>query len=124
MKVLAIDVGGTNVKILASGQKERLRFPSGRDLTPDKMVAEVKKLAANWQYDAVSIGVPGPFLLGQLIAGPQNLGPGWVGYDFSAAFGVPVKVVNDAALQALGSYKGGKMLFITVRKLARNMRKS
>jgi polyphosphate glucokinase len=112
MKVLVIDVGGTNVKILASGQKERLRFPSGRDLTPDKMVAEVKKLAANWQYDAVSIGVPGPFLLGQLISDPQNLGPGWVDYDFSAAFGAPVKIVNDAAMQALGSYKGGKMLFI------------
>jgi polyphosphate glucokinase len=112
MKVLVIDIGGTNVKVLASGQKERLRFPSGRDLTPDKMVAGVKKLAAGWEYEAVSIGVPGPFLLGQMICDPQNLGPGWIDYDFRAAFGVPVKLVNDAAMQALGSYKGGKMLFI------------
>jgi polyphosphate glucokinase len=112
MKVLVIDVGGTNVKLLASGQKERLRFPSGRDLTPDKMVAKVKELAAGWEYDAVSIGVPGPFLLGQLISDPQNLGPGWIDYDFQAAFGVPIKLVNDAAMQALGSYKGGRMLFI------------
>ncbi len=112
MKVLVVDVGGTNVKILASGGKEPVKFPSGPDLTPGKMVAEVKKLAANWQYDAVSIGLPGPFLLGQLICDPQNLGPGWVDYDFSAAFGAPVKLVNDAAMQALGSYKGGKMLFI------------
>jgi polyphosphate glucokinase len=111
MKVLVIDVGGTNVKILASGQKQPLKFPSGRELTPDKMVVGVKRLTANWLYDAVSIGVPGPFLLGQLIADPQNLGPGWVNYDFNAAFGVPVKVVNDAAMQALGSYRGGKLLF-------------
>jgi polyphosphate glucokinase len=111
MKVLVIDVGGTNVKILASGHKQPVKFPSGPDLTPDKMVARVKKLAANWQYDAVSIGVPGPVLLGQLILDPRNLGPGWVGFDFSAAFGVPVKLINDAAMQALGSYKGGKMLF-------------
>jgi polyphosphate glucokinase len=111
MKVLVIDIGGTNVKILASGHKQPLKFPSGPKMTPAKMVASVKKLAANWQYDAVSIGVPGPVLLGQLILEPPNLGPGWAGFDFSAAFGVPVKLVNDAALQALGSYKGGKMLF-------------
>jgi polyphosphate glucokinase len=111
MKVLVIDVGGTNVKILASGHKEPVKFPSGPDMTPAKMVARVKKLAANWQYDTISIGVPGPVLLGQIILDPRNLGPGWVGFDFSAAFGVPVKLVNDAAMQALGSYKGGKMLF-------------
>jgi polyphosphate glucokinase len=112
MKVLVIDVGGNNVKMLASGHKEPLKFPSGRSLTPEKMVAGVKKLAANWQYDVISLGVPGPVLLGHLIANPPNLGPGWVGFDFSAAFGAPVKLVNDAALQALGSYRGGYMLFL------------
>jgi polyphosphate glucokinase len=111
MKVLVIDVGGTNVKILASGHAQPRKFPSGPGLTPVKMVAGVKKLAADWEYDAVSIGIPGPVLLGQLIVDPHNLGPGWVGFDFSGAFGVPVKLVNDAAMQALGSYKGGKMLF-------------
>lgn len=112
MKVLVIDIGGTNVKMLASGQGQRTRFPSGPRLTPAQMVARVKKLAANWQYDAISLGVPGPVLLGQLIANPRNLGPGWVGFDFSAAFGVPVKLVNDAAMQALGSYRGGKLIFV------------
>ncbi len=111
MKVLVIDIGGNNVKILASGQAQPKKFPSGPDITPDKMVAGVKKLAANWDYDAVSIGIPGAVLHGQLILDPRNLGPGWVGFDFSGAFGVPVKLVNDAAMQALGSYKGGKMLF-------------
>ena len=111
MRVLVIDIGGSNVKILASGQAEPKKFPSGPGLTPAKMVAGVKKLAANWEYDAISIGIPGPVLLGQLILDPRNLGPGWVGFDFSSAFGVPVKLVNDAAMQALGSYKGGKMLF-------------
>ena len=112
MKVLVIDVGGNNVKMLASGQKQPLKFPSGRSLTPEKMVAGVRKLAANWQYDVISLGVPGPVLLGHLIANPPNLGPGWVGFDFSTAFGAPVKLVNDAALQALGSYRGGYMLFL------------
>ena len=111
MRVLVIDVGGTNVKLFATGQKQPLKFPSGPELTPDQMVAGVKKVAAGWEYDVVSIGVPGAFLLGQLILNPHNLGPGWVGFDFGAAFGTPVKLVNDAAMQALGSYKGGKMLF-------------
>jgi polyphosphate glucokinase len=112
MKVLVIDIGGNHVKMLASGQKQPVRFPSGRGLTPEKMVAGVKKLAAKWQYDVISIGVPGPFLLGQLILDPAHLGPGWVGFDFRAAFGVPVKLMNDAAMQALGSHRGGKMLFL------------
>lgn len=112
MKVLVIDIGGNNVKMLASGQKEPVKFPSGRSLTPEKMVAGVKELTANWQYDVISLGVPGAVLLGNLVANPRNLGPGWVGFDFSAAFGVPVKLVNDAAMQALGSYRGGHLLFL------------
>ena len=112
MKVLVIDVGGTNVKILATGQTEPVRFPSGPKLTAAAMVAGVKKATAKWSYDVVSIGFPGPVLGGAPAAEPHNLGNGWVGFDFEAAFGCPVKVVNDAAMQALGSYKGGKMMFL------------
>lgn len=111
-RVLVVDVGGTSVKILASGQTERRSFRSGPKLTPKRMVSGVKKLAADWAYDVVSIGYPGPVLGGRPIAEPHNLGRGWVGFDFARAFGRPVKVVNDAALQALGSYNGGKMLFL------------
>jgi polyphosphate glucokinase len=112
MNVLVVDVGGTNVKILATGQKERRRFPSGPALTAEQMVRGVKELAGEWKYDAVSIGYPGPVLHGHPVAEPHNLAPGWVRFDFGAAFGCPVKVINDAAMQALGSYKGGKMLFL------------
>jgi polyphosphate glucokinase len=112
MNVLAIDVGGTHVKILATGQKEPRKFESGPALTPQKMVAGVKRLARDWKYDAVSIGYPGPVLHGKPVTEPHNLAPGWVAFNFRAAFGRPVKVVNDAAMQALGSYKGGKMLFL------------
>ena len=112
MTVLAVDVGGTNVKILATGQTDRRKFPSGRKLTAEQMVAGVKKLAADWHYEVVSIGYPGPVLRGRPINDPYNLGPGWVGFDFEEAFGCPVKVINDAAMQALGSYKGGRMLFL------------
>jgi polyphosphate glucokinase len=111
-KVLVIDVGGTSVKILAAGQQEHRSFRSGWALTPERMVSGVKDRAAGWTYDVVSIGVPGPVLGGRLIAEPRNLGRGWVGFDFARAFGCPVKVVNDATMQALGSYKGGKMLFL------------
>ena len=110
--VLVVDVGGTSVKILATGQDERRSFPSGPTLTPKRMVSGVKKLAAGWMYDAVSIGYPGPVLRGRPVAEPYNLGRGWVGFDFAAAFGRPVQVVNDAAMQALGSYRRGKMLFL------------
>jgi polyphosphate glucokinase len=112
MNVLVVDVGGTNVKILATGQKERRRFPSGPALTAEQMVRGVKELAGDWKYDAVSIGYPGPVLHGQPVAEPHNLAPGWVGFDYGAAFGCPVKVINDAAMQALGSYKVGKLLFL------------
>jgi polyphosphate glucokinase len=112
MNVLAVDVGGTHVKILATGQKEPRKFVSGPTMTAEQMVAGVKKLAADWKFDHVSIGYPGPVLHGQPVAEPHNLAPGWVGFDYRAAFGCPVKVTNDAAMQALGSYNKGKMLFL------------
>jgi polyphosphate glucokinase len=111
-KVLVVDVGGISVKILATGQQEHRSFPSGPKLTPRQMVSGVKKLARDWSYDVVSIGYPGTVLRSRPIAEPHNLGRGWVGFDFAAAFGCPVKIVNDAAMQALGSYRGGKMLFL------------
>jgi polyphosphate glucokinase len=112
VNVLAIDIGGTNVKILASGQKAPRKFPSGPTLTPRQMVAGVKKLARGWKFEAVSIGYPGMVIHSRPVAEPRNLGRGWIGFDYRAAFGKPVKIVNDAAMQALGSYKGGKMLFL------------
>src|SRR5262249_20555245 len=112
MKVLVVDVGGTHVKILATGQKQSRELPSGPTLTAKQMVAGVKKLAEDWKYDVVSIGYPGVVLRNRPVAEPHNLGRGWMGFDFEAAFNRPVKVVNDAAMQALGSYKGGKMLFL------------
>ena len=112
MKVLVIDIGGSNVKILGSGQTERRTFPSGPTLTPLQMVSGVKKLAHDWEYDAVSIGYPGRVLHGRPAAEPPNLGPGWLGFDFAAAFGCPVKLMNDAAMQAFGSGEGGTMLFL------------
>ena len=111
-KVLAVDIGGTTVKILATGQAERRKFASGKNLTPRKMVASVKKLAGNWMYDVVSIGYPGQVVGDRAVTEPRNLAHGWVGFDFAAAFGRPVKVINDAAMQALGSYEGGTMLFL------------
>jgi polyphosphate glucokinase len=110
--VLVVDVGGTSVKILATGQEQHRSFSSGPKLTPSRMVSGVKKLALDRHYDVVSIGYPGPVLHGRPLAEPYNLGRGWVGFDFTAAFGRPVKVINDAAMQALGSYRGGKMLFL------------
>jgi polyphosphate glucokinase len=111
-RVLAVDIGGTNVKILATGQTEPRKFPSGIGMTPRKMVAGVKKLAEGWKYDVVSIGYPGQVVGDRAVTEPRNLAHGWVGFDFAAAFGRPVKVINDAAMQALGSYKGGTMLFL------------
>ncbi|HEY6305025.1 MAG TPA: ROK family protein [Candidatus Angelobacter sp.] len=112
MNVLAIDVGGTNVKILVSGQADPRKFPSGRTLTPARMVSQVKKLAADWEYDVVSIGYPGRVHHGRPTTEPRNLAKGWMGFNFAGAFKRPVKIMNDAAMQALGSYKGGLMLFI------------
>ena len=110
--ILVIDIGGTNVKILATGQKEPIKIPSGATMSAQKMVDQVKQASAKWKYTAVSIGYPGPVLHGQPVAEPHNLAPGWVGFDFAKAFGHPVKMVNDAAMQALGSYDGGRMLFL------------
>jgi polyphosphate glucokinase len=112
MNVLAIDVGGTNVKMLATGRKEPQSFPSGPTLTQGRMVSQVQQIASRWKYDVVSIGFPGLVLHRRPAAEPHNLGPGWVGFDFGAAFRRPVKIINDAAMQALGSYRGGLMLFL------------
>ena len=112
MDVLAVDVGGTHVKILVTGEDEPRKFVSGPKMTPQKMVAEAKKLAAEWTYHVVSIGYPGVVTQGRPISEPHNLAGGWVGFHFEKAFGLPVKMINDAAMQALGSYKGGRMLFL------------
>jgi polyphosphate glucokinase len=113
MKVLVIDVGGTHVKVLASGRKEEPRkAPSGGRLTPVRMVEKVRELARGWEYGAVSLGYPGLVGPDGPAAEPENLGPGWVGFDFAAALGKPARVINDAAMQALGSYRGGRMLFL------------
>jgi polyphosphate glucokinase len=111
-KVLVIDVGGTNVKVLATGQKEPRKYPSGPTMTPRKMVSLVKKATADWKYDCISLGYPGPIINGHPLREPHNLGKGWVGFHFTKAFGCPVKVINDAAMQALGSYQGRRMLFL------------
>jgi polyphosphate glucokinase len=111
-KVLVIDVGGTNVKMLASGQKEPRRFPSGPKLTAASMVKQVKEATKDWQYDRIALGYPGPVINQRPLREPHNLGPGWMGFNFSKAFGHPVRVINDASMQALGSYDGGRMLFL------------
>ena len=112
MNVLVIDIGGTNIKALATGQKERRRFPSGSEMTPERMVSEIKAITKDWSYDAVSIGYPGRVLEGQIVSEPKNLAKGWVGFDFERAFKRPIRILNDAAMQALGSFKRGKMLFL------------
>ena len=112
MNILVVDIGGTSVKILATGHEEPRSFPSGPTLTAEQMVTRVRELAVDWQYDVVSIGYPGFVMRDRPIADPHNLAPGWVGFDFQTAFGRPVKIINDAVMQALGSYKGGKMLFL------------
>ena len=113
MKVLAVDVGGNHVKILAQGAKEPRRFDSGPTLTPEMMVNGVLEQSKGWEYDAIAIGYPGPVREGKPAIEPHNLGAGWVGFDYAKAFGRPVRVTNDAAMQALGSYQGnGRMLFL------------
>jgi polyphosphate glucokinase len=110
--VLVIDIGGTHVKVLATGQHRKRKFVSGPALTPKRMVSKVRKLVTDWAYHAISIGYPGPVLANRPVSEPWNLGKGWKGFNFEAAFKRPVKVINDAAMQALGSYSHGKMLFL------------
>ena len=112
MNVLVIDIGGTHVKVLVTGARQPREFVSGPTMTPGVMVAGVKKIGRGWTYEVISIGYPGVVLHGCPIAEPHNLGKGWVGFDYQAALGKPVKIINDAAMQALGSYRGGKMLFL------------
>ena len=112
MKVLVIDVGGTHVKCVATDQKKPAKIDSGPKLTPDRMVRQVLKATRGWRFDAVSVGYPGVVRRGKIVREPHNLGRGWVGFDFEAAFGRPAKIINDAAMQALGGYEGGKMLFL------------
>ena len=112
MNVLVVDIGGTHVKVLASGKTESRQFNSGPALRPKPMALGAQNIAAGWSYDVVSIGYPGPVLRNRPVAEPHNLGRGWVGFDLEGAFARPVRVINDAAMQALGSYKRGKMLFL------------
>jgi polyphosphate glucokinase len=111
-KVLVIDVGGTNVKMLATGQKEPRKYPSGPTMTAEKMVQIVKQNTTDWEYECISLGYPGPIINGHPLREPHNLGGGWMSFNFRKAFGCPVKLINDASMQALGSYKGGRMLFL------------
>src|ERR1043166_899684 len=112
MRVLVIDVCRSHIKALATGQTTPVKFESGSEMTARQMVRGVKTAVAGWRFDAVSIGIPAPVLHGRLANDPANLGAGWVGVNFNKAFGRPVKLINDAAMQALGSYNGGRMLFL------------
>src|SRR5262245_30179892 len=112
MKILVIDIGGTNVKMKLSTSDEVRRFPSGNEMTPGMMMDGIRQLAPDWDYSAVTIGYPGPVVLGRIQLEPVNLGRGWVGFDFDEAFGKPTRLINDAAMQALGGYEGGRMLFL------------
>jgi polyphosphate glucokinase len=112
MKILMIDIGGSNVKVMVSGKDEMRKFPSGRELTAEQMVAGVKAATADWDFDAISLGFPGLVDHGKLVREPLNLSGGWLNFDFAQAFGRPVRIINDAALQALANYKGGRMLFV------------
>ncbi|HMF12437.1 MAG TPA: ROK family protein [Gemmataceae bacterium] len=111
-RILVVDVGGTHVKLLATGARKPRKLPSGPALTPLQMVAGVREVISDWKFDAVSIGYPGPVRDGMPLREPVNLGSGWVGFDFEAEFGCPVRMLNDAAMQAVGSYDGGRMLFL------------
>ena len=111
-RILVIDVGGTHVKLMASGRKQPRKFDSGPQMTAPKMVEQIKELTTDWKYDAVSLGYPGLVVHGRIASEPHNLAAGWVGFDFTRSFKKPVKIINDAAMQALGDYRGGRMLFV------------
>src|SRR5205809_8009858 len=110
-QILVIDVGGTNVKLMIS-RCEKRKFKSGLRLTPRAIVAEMKPLVGDWKFDAISIGFPAPVRDGRILSEPKHLGKGWVGFNFEKALGKPVRIINDAAMQALGSYHGQRMLFL------------
>lgn len=112
MNVLTVDIGGTNVKLLASGESEPRKFRSGPAMTPEQMVSGIKEAADDWKYDVVSLGYPGVVQRGRILTEPHNLASGWIDFNFPAAFGCPVKLLNDAAMQALGSYQDGLLLFV------------
>lgn len=112
MKVLVIDIGGSHVKVLATGHRHAIKIPSGPTMTPQQMVRDVRKAVADWSYEVVAIGYPGAVLRGKPVSEPRNLAPGWIGFNFRKAFGRHVRLINDAAMQALGNYTGGRMLFI------------
>jgi polyphosphate glucokinase len=112
LRVLVVDIGGSNAKALATGQRTRVRLPTGPGATPLETVMAVREATRDWQYDVVTIGVPGPVVDGMIVSEPHNLGPGWLGFDFEAAFEKPVRVLNDAAMQALGAYSGGRALYL------------
>src|SRR4051812_34319901 len=111
-RILVVDIGGTHIKFEASGQRQRREFSSGPQMSARKMVSELKRLTKDWDYDVLSIGYPGLVVRDRVVADPHNLGSGWAGFDFQKAFNRPVKVVNDAVMQAVGSYEGGRMLFL------------
>jgi polyphosphate glucokinase len=111
-RILVIDIGGSNVKLLISPRIKRRKFASGPELRPRQLVAETKELVSDWKHDAIAIGFPAPVVAGKIKAEPKNLGKGWINFDFQKAFGKPVRIINDAAMQALGSYRGGRMLFL------------
>jgi polyphosphate glucokinase len=111
-RILVVDAGGSHVKLMVSGSKERIKFASGPRFTPRQLMAGIRKYAGHWQYDAVSLGLPFPIVRDKAAREPNNLGRGWTKFDFPTAFGKPCKLINDAAMQALGSYDGGRMLFI------------
>ena len=112
MNILVIDIGGTNVKIWTSGEEEKLKFPSGKTLTPDVLIEKVSEVTADWKFERVSIGYPGDVRHGHPVAEPFNLGDGWVNFDYASIFKCPVRIMNDACMQALGSYEGGRMLYL------------
>lgn len=112
IKILVIDIGGTNVKMRLSETEEVRKFPSGPDLVPEDLVEGVKDHTADLVFDCISVGFPGPVSKGQITREPANLGRGWMDFDFEKGFGKPTRLINDAAMQALGSYQGGRMLFL------------
>jgi len=114
MTVLVVDVGGSNVKLRVTGQEKRTKLPSGPGYTPEQLRADLEGATGGWEFDAVTVGFPAPIVDGRIPWEPQNLGRGWAGFQFEEAFGKPVKVINDAAMQAVGCYEGGRMLFLSL----------